>query len=315
MTEHSRLAGQTLWDLIDARVAATPDAVLAVDETGRRVTFAEYAEAAERAAAGFAAMGIGEGSVVTWQLPTWIESLVLVAALSRLGAVQNPVLPIYREREVALVTAQASARPARRAVGVAWVRLRGDGHSDSGRQRRVLGAGRRSPTPDGDPSTLTPVAPSADAIRWLFTPPARRPTRRVPATPTPRSLRSRPQWAIGWPAADDRSALVFPFTHIGGITWLFTALQFGCSLILMEAFHPTETPEVLSRNDVTLAGSGTPFHMAYLAAQKAASAPIFPSVRGFPGGERPSRRSSSTTSAKRSALRCCRGTASPRRRS
>ena len=46
MTEHSRLAGQTLWDLIDARVAATPDAVLAVDETGRRVTFAEYAEAA-----------------------------------------------------------------------------------------------------------------------------------------------------------------------------------------------------------------------------------------------------------------------------
>jgi acyl-CoA synthetase (AMP-forming)/AMP-acid ligase II len=85
----------------------------------------------------------------------------------------------------------------------------------------------------------------------------------------------------------DRSALVFPFTHIGGITWLFTALQTGCSLILMEAFHPTETAEVLSRESVTLAGSGTPFHMAYLAAQKAALTPIFPEVRAFPGGGAP----------------------------
>jgi acyl-CoA synthetase (AMP-forming)/AMP-acid ligase II len=85
----------------------------------------------------------------------------------------------------------------------------------------------------------------------------------------------------------DRSALVFPFTHIGGITWLFTALQTGCSLILMEAFHPTQTPDVLSRENVTLAGSGTPFHMAYLAAQQSSITPIFPNVRGFPGGGAP----------------------------
>jgi non-ribosomal peptide synthetase component E (peptide arylation enzyme) len=207
MTEHSRLAGQTLWDLIDARVAATPDAVLAVDETGRRVTFAEYAEAAERAAAGFAAMGIGEGSVVTWQLPTWIESLVLVAALSRLGAVQNPVLPIYREREVAFVTAQASARLL--VVPSEWrgfdfeamatpIAAANDGCS-------VLVVDRQ--LPDGDPSTLTPVAPRRPTRSGgSFTPPARRPTRRVPATPTPRSRRSRPQWAIGWPAARTTAA-------------------------------------------------------------------------------------------------------------
>ena len=55
----------------------------------------------------------------------------------------------------------------------------------------------------------------------------------------------------------------------------------------MEGFHPTDTPEVLSRENVTLAGSGTPFHMAYLAAQRAAITPIFPDVRGFPGGGAP----------------------------
>ena len=79
----------TLWDLVEARAAATPDAVLGVDEDGRTVTYGGYRDAAERAAAGFAALGIGEGTPVSWQLPTWIESLVLVGALSRLGAVQN----------------------------------------------------------------------------------------------------------------------------------------------------------------------------------------------------------------------------------
>jgi len=45
---------------------------------------------------------------------------------------------------------------------------------------------------------------------------------------------------------------------------------------------------VLRREGVTLAGSGTPFHMAYLAAQRAQpDTPIFPAVRAFPGGGAP----------------------------
>ncbi len=54
------------------------------------MTYREYRDAAERAAAGLAELGVGEGTPVSWALPTWIESLVLVGALSRLGAVQNP---------------------------------------------------------------------------------------------------------------------------------------------------------------------------------------------------------------------------------
>jgi acyl-CoA synthetase (AMP-forming)/AMP-acid ligase II len=82
--------------------------------------------------------------------------------------------------------------------------------------------------------------------------------------------------------------MVFPFTHIGGITWLFTALLTGCELIFLEAFDATATPVLLQREDVTLAGAGTPFHMAYLAAQRAAPGePLFPHVRAFPGGGAP----------------------------
>src|SRR5207245_5887410 len=65
--------------------------------------------AAERAAAGLQDLGVGEGVNVSWELPTWLESMVLVGALSRLGAVQNPIIPIYRGREVRFVARQTRA--------------------------------------------------------------------------------------------------------------------------------------------------------------------------------------------------------------
>jgi cyclohexanecarboxylate-CoA ligase len=55
----------------------------------------------------------------------------------------------------------------------------------------------------------------------------------------------------------------------------------------METFHPERTPEVLARENVTVAGSGTPFHMAYLNYQKSHPTPVFPHVRCFPGGGAP----------------------------
>jgi acyl-CoA synthetase (AMP-forming)/AMP-acid ligase II len=89
--------------LIDARASATPMARMLIDEDGREITFVEYRAECERVAAGFQELGVKAGTAVSWQLPTWIESIVLVGALSRLGAVQNPILPIYREREVGFV--------------------------------------------------------------------------------------------------------------------------------------------------------------------------------------------------------------------
>src|SRR5205814_3476953 len=100
---------RSLWELIERRVAETPDTTMLVDEDLRTMTYREYRDAAERAAAGLAELGVGESTPVSWALPTWIESLVLVGALSRLGAVQNPILPIYRHREVGFCTRQGRA--------------------------------------------------------------------------------------------------------------------------------------------------------------------------------------------------------------
>ena len=53
----------------------------------------------ERVAAGLFEAGVREGTRVSWQLPTRIDTVLLSVALSRLGAVQNPIIALYRERE------------------------------------------------------------------------------------------------------------------------------------------------------------------------------------------------------------------------
>lgn len=283
------LQGRSLWELLDRRVDATPDALMAVDEDMRTLTFAEYWSEAERAAAGFLAQGVGEGDVVSWQLPTWIESLILVGALSRIGAVQNPMLPIYRQREVSFVARQAGAKLL--VVPSVWrgfdFEAMATGIAQSTGDLRVLVSDRA--LPQGDPSTLppppAPLAAADQPVRWLFY------TSGTTADPKGAQHTDASIAAVALGMSErfgvvpaDRNAMVFPFTHLGGIAWLFVSLQTGCSNILVEAFDPDQTPEVLSREGVTLAGAGTVFHKAYLDYQRKHPTPVFPSVRGFPGG-------------------------------
>jgi cyclohexanecarboxylate-CoA ligase len=287
------LEAATLWGLIEARAAETPDALMAVDEIGRELTFADYRDQVAVAAAGLAAeCGIGTGDVVTWQLPTWLESMVLVGALARLGAIQNPVLPIYREREVGFCVRQAEAKllivPSDFAnfdfVAMAES-IAGQAVADGG-SVTILASDRSLPA--GDPATLPAPPSSIDDVRWLFY------TSGTTADPKGAQHTDRTIDAVARGMAvklaivpEDRNALAFPFTHIGGITWLFTSLQTGMSNILFQAFIPDTVVEVLSERGVTLAGSGTYFHQTYLAAQKAAAQPLFPHVRCLPGGGAP----------------------------
>jgi cyclohexanecarboxylate-CoA ligase len=283
----------SLWNLIERRAAETPDHRVGVDEEGRTLTARELRDGAERAAAGLAALGVGEGTPVSWMLPTWFESAILVAALARLGAVQNPMLPILGPREMEFITGQTGARLL--VVPSTW---RGRNFEAEAREiadgraaMEVLVADRS--LPEGDPATLPPppkAATPADApIRWIFY------TSGTTADPkgaqhTDHTVLAS---AIGMIEAleieaADRSAMVFPFTHIGGIGWLFTMALTGCLGIFVEAFDPKGTVEVLRRENVTLAGAGTPFHMAYLAAQRAQPGEhIFPHVRACPGGGAP----------------------------
>src|SRR5690606_13029375 len=86
--------------------AEQPDKLVASDDHGRSLTRAELRDVAVAVAAGLHERGVRPGAVVSWQLPTTLEALVLLAAGARLGAVQNPLIPLLREREVGFITNQ-----------------------------------------------------------------------------------------------------------------------------------------------------------------------------------------------------------------
>jgi acyl-CoA synthetase (AMP-forming)/AMP-acid ligase II len=279
---------RNLWPLIEARAEETPDAKLIVsDDDGRTITFAEYRDACLRAAAGFAAKGVGEGTNVSWQLPTWIESFVLVGALSRLGAVQNPIIPIYRAREVGFAVKQTGAN-----LLVVPSQWRGFDYEAMANEvsagAEVLVADKQ--LPDGDPASL-PAAPAFDpeVVRWIFY------TSGTTAEPKGARHTDGTVLAAAFAMAerleltpDDVNGMVFPFTHIGGLILLGAALTSGCPSVIVEAFDPVTTTDLLDEHGVTLAGSGTIFHQTYLAeARKRAPQKIFRKVRAFPGGAAP----------------------------
>ncbi len=282
----------TLWDLIERRAEATPNALFAVDENDRRLDFEQYRSAAEAAAAALCMRGVGEDTPVAWQLPTTLEALVLCGALSRLGAVQVPILPILRAREVGFAVRQTGARR----IFVPGV-FRGFDHAAmargiaagvSGLAVEIVAGGLA----EGDPAQLPArrqAAASADAVRWIFytsgTTAEPKGARHTDATllAAARAMSARLELA-----PDDRVGLVFPFTHVGGVLWLMNGLLAGCAHIAISAFDPRSSIDVLARHGVTQAGAGTAFHQAYLAAQRErGGAAIFPHVRAFPGGGAP----------------------------
>jgi len=284
-----------LWELVETRAAATPDAILAVDEHQRQITARELRDRAAATAAGLRRLGVEAETPVSWMLPTWIDAAVLVVALARLGAVQNPILPMLGPRETRFITTQTQARLL--VVPETW---RGRAYADEARalaadrpDLQVLVVDGDHPLPDADPSTLpappATTTPDTAPVRWVFY------TSGTTADPkgaqhTDHTVNAA---AVGMlealeAAADDRAAIVFPFTHIGGITWLFTMLITGCVGIFIEAFVPASTIPILRREGTTLAGAGTTFHLAYLAAQREEPrTPLFPAVRAFPGGAAP----------------------------
>ena len=108
-----RLAGHWRDRFVDDYLAeaarARPD-VAAVTDGVTTLTYGELERSVRSVAAGLARLGVEQGEAVSWQLPNWHEAVVLHHAVLRLGAVSNPIVPIYRQREVGYILAQARSR-------------------------------------------------------------------------------------------------------------------------------------------------------------------------------------------------------------
>ncbi len=280
---------KSVWELIEARAEATPDRVMLIDGD-RTTTFVQYRDLVLAAAAGYHDLGVGEGTAVSWQLPTWTESAVLVGALCRLGAVQNPMLPIYRYREVRFIAEQTQC--ALLVTPSEWNRFdyAALAQQVAGERpgMRTLVADHHNPT--GDPATLPPPTAytddaAQDPVRWIFYTSG---TTSAPkgARHTDRTVMAA---AIGYAkkthvVEDDIALVAFPFTHVGGIViGVFTPLLTGSAAVLMEAWTATASTELIARHGITL-GNGAPAIHAALLAEARANPDAYRTIRAFPSG-------------------------------
>jgi acyl-CoA synthetase (AMP-forming)/AMP-acid ligase II len=279
-----------LWGLAVRRASVSADGVVVVEPGGAVLTAAELTTRAERVAAGLAARGVTRGTVVSWILPNRIDACVLTVALARLGAVQNPIVPILREREVSFIVRQVGASLL--VVPGLWrgfdYRAMAEGIAADVPGVMVLDVS--TGLPDGDPSALGPAPEPADECRWiLYT---------SGTTAEPKGARHTDshlgaamdgmveRLGLG---PDDAFALIAPITHVGGIIQLMGALTSGCRLLAVEVFDVDVVVRFFREHGVTVGGLGTPTFTAYLAYQRAHPelAPLFPAIRAFASGGAP----------------------------
>jgi cyclohexanecarboxylate-CoA ligase len=106
---------RTINDDLDACVAACPDkvaltAVQAESGAVTRFTYRELSQMADRVAIGLTQLGVGKNDIVACQLPNWWQFTVTYLACSRIGAVINPLMHIFRERELSFMLKHGEAK-------------------------------------------------------------------------------------------------------------------------------------------------------------------------------------------------------------
>jgi cyclohexanecarboxylate-CoA ligase len=106
---------RTINDDLDACVATFPDktaltAVQAEIGTVTRFTYRELSNMADRVAIGLTQLGVGKSDIVACQLPNWWQFTITYLACSRIGAVMNPLMHIFRERELSFMLKHGEAK-------------------------------------------------------------------------------------------------------------------------------------------------------------------------------------------------------------
>ncbi|MFC8505040.1 class I adenylate-forming enzyme family protein [Streptomyces sp. NPDC057411] len=285
-TAHALGESRTLWELVERRAALTPDRPVLL-QGDRVLTFGELRDRAERCAAGLYARGVRPGTVVAWQLPTRIETAVLTFALARVGAVQSPVIPFYRDKEVGFALRESGAEFF--AVPGVW---RGFDHTAMARRlgaRGIFEAYEPEDLPDGDPALLPPPPASGTEVRWIYW------TSGTTSDPkgvlhTDRSLiagGSCLAHALHLSDADVGS-MAFPYAHIAGPDYTVMLLLYGFPAVMFEQFALPDALEEYRKHGVTVAGGSTAFYAMFLAEQrKQPGEPVIPTLRLLAGGGAP----------------------------
>jgi cyclohexanecarboxylate-CoA ligase len=268
-----------LTDYLDAVIAARPDAVAIVGRnsmTGERtvLTYAEFGQRVERLALGLAALGVERGDVVSFQLPNWWQFTALHLACLRIGAASNPVMPIFRERELGFMLGLAESK-----VFIVPRQFRGFDHAGMARQLRttlphlrhllvVGGSGEEDfdrlleTRPGVDPQALFAERrlDGNAVVQLLYTSGTTGEPKGVMHTSNTLFSNVNAYIERIGLTADDVVIMSSPMAHQTGFMYgLMTPIMLGVKTVLQDIWQPEEAANLIEAEGVTFTMASTPF--------------------------------------------------------
>lgn len=108
---HERTILQDLAQCVQERPETVALTAIRVESGAvTRFTYKEMDTMARRIAVGLSRLGVKRNDVVACQLPNWWEFTLLYLACSYIGAVMNPLMHIFRERELGFMLKHGEAK-------------------------------------------------------------------------------------------------------------------------------------------------------------------------------------------------------------
>jgi cyclohexanecarboxylate-CoA ligase len=270
---------EVMGDYLDRCRADIPDktAVLDFNSENRRETrmsYREFAARIDRIALGLADLGVGKYDVVSCQLPNWWQFSALVLACMRIGAVVNPVMPIFRERELKFMLGFAETK-----VFVVPQRFRGFDHAALARALRpelphlervlvVGGDGEESFEQvllgDRRPESavwFTARRPRADDVMELiYTSGTTGEPKGVMHTANTLLSNLRPYAERLELGGDDVVLMASPMAHQTGFMYgLMMPVMLGATAVLQDFWEPKRAAAVIKDERVSFTMASTPF--------------------------------------------------------
>ncbi|MFE5428800.1 AMP-binding protein [Peribacillus simplex] len=100
---------RTILDYLNDAIVKHPEKMAIIDKKSS-FTYKQLGKLVDRIALGLLHIGLGKGDVVSFQLPNWNEFIILHYAVTRIGAISNPLIPIYRDREIGYMVGMAESK-------------------------------------------------------------------------------------------------------------------------------------------------------------------------------------------------------------
>lgn len=271
--ERYRLEGlwrdQTIALQLERLLRDKPDAI-AIEDGDNRISFGQLDVEARRLAAHLEGWGVRKGDVISFQLPNWYEVAVIDLAATLLGAVSNPIVPIYREKEVQYILADARSKVVfiperfqRFDYGQMMARMR-PGLRFLEKVVSVRGKGGDASLAEllSDGSSYSRAAqlhPDAPKLLMYTSGTTGRPKGVVHSSNT---LDAELGSAVRYLSMSDEDVSIMPspVTHITGYLYgILFPFAYGVKSVLMDRWNAADAAELIQKHGATFTIGATPF--------------------------------------------------------